>query len=268
MSRDILDLPAPLADWRLKYGPDTLHVGGLRLPQGPGPHPVVIVIHGGFWRARRDRQYMGHLASALTAEGFATWNIEYRRIGDSDGGWPGTFHDTGLAADHLRSLAREYALDLSRVISLGHSAGGHLALWLAARPRIPDDDPLYSASPLSLAGAVSLAGVADLCTAWDLALSEQVVETFLGGSPYTVPERYATASPFELLPLGVPQVLVHGTIDDDVPYSISLRYTEAARTRGDDARLATLEGMDHFALVDPHSPAWPTVLDAVRSLLG
>lgn len=268
MSREIMDLPSPPSDWRLKYGPHPLQVADLRLPPGPGPHPVAVTIHGGYWRARRDRHYFGHLAAALTARGLATWNIEYRRIGDQDGGWPGTLHDVAQAADHLPSLAREYALDLSRVITVGHSAGGQLALWLAGRRRLQEDDPLYSAHPLPLTGALSLAGVIDLCTAWEMGLSDRVVEEFLGGSPETVPERYASASPLELLPLGTPHVLIHGTADEDVPYSISQRYAAAAVKQGDKARLITLEGGDHFDLVDPRSAVWPTVLEAVAVLLA
>src|SRR5579875_2539599 len=137
-SRDILFTPAPTADERIFYGDDDeVQFGDLRLPSGPGPHPVVMTIHGGFWRAAFDLQYMGLICNALRGAGIATWNVEYRRVGQPGGGWPGTFRDVARAADHLRALAPRYSLDLARVVALGHSAGGHLALWLAARPRIP-----------------------------------------------------------------------------------------------------------------------------------
>ncbi len=264
MSREILTRPAPSADRRLRYGPDPLHFGDLRLPAGSGPHPVVVVLHGGFWRAQVDLEYMGHACAALTAAGMATWNVEFRRIGHEGGGWPGTFQDVARATDHLRELASTYALDLARVVSLGHSAGGQLALWLAARPRIRSDDPLHSAAPLPLKAAISLAGVVDLRRAWTLQLSSNVVETFLGGAPHDVPERYASASPVELLPLHVPQVLIHGSDDQNVPYELSERYHAAAIACGDDVRLLTLPGAGHFEVVDPLSREWPVVLEAAQ----
>src|SRR5437870_4328814 len=163
---DILSLPPPKADYRLHYGPDPLHFGDLRLPSaeiwGQGPYPVAIVIHGGFWRAQYDLLHAGHMCAALTATGLATWNIEYRRIGNSGGGWPGTFQDVTMAAAHLRKITEEHNLDLERAVAIGHSAGGHLALWLAGCHRVPEGDPLHVADPLPLVGAVSLAGVVDL----------------------------------------------------------------------------------------------------------
>jgi acetyl esterase/lipase len=227
----------------------------------------VVVIHGGFWRNRYGLEYIGHVSAALTAPGAATWNVEYRRIGDPGGGWPGTFHDIGAAVDYVRELAPRYNLDLARVVAIGHSAGGHLACWAAGRHRIPAGDPLHSVSPLPLVGAVSLAGVLDLRRAWELRLSDTVVETFLGGSPEQVPERYRTGSPIELLPLGVRQALVHGTEDENVPFEIGERYHAAAVTHGDDAILVTLRGAGHFEVVDPRSAEWPRVLEAIMSLL-
>jgi acetyl esterase/lipase len=265
---DILSLPPPPADARLPYGPGEFHFGDLRLPTGEGPHPVLVVIHGGFWRARYDLLYMGHLCAALVGEGIATWNIEYRRLGNAGGGWPGTFHDVALAAGHLRHLAQPYNLDLARVAAIGHSAGGHLALWLVASHRMKPGDPLYVADPLPLHGAISMAGVADLQRAWELRLSSNVVEDFLEGTPQQVPERYAAASPIELLPLGVPQTLIHGTEDENVPYEISTCYYAAAQTACDPIDLVTLEGTGHFEPVDPRSQEWPAVAAAIRTFLG
>jgi len=146
-SEDILTLPAPPADARIAYGPDPLQFGDLRLPTaasggGDGPFPLVVLIHGGYWRNRYDLAYFGHAAAALTATGFATWNIEYRRVGDAGGGWPGTLLDVAAATDYARTLAATQPIDLDRVVALGHSAGGQLAAWLAARRRLaPDERP-------------------------------------------------------------------------------------------------------------------------------
>jgi acetyl esterase/lipase len=263
MSESILSQPAPPADFRLAYGPDPLHIGDLRLPSGDGPHPLVIVVHGGFWRNRYDLEHIGHVCAALTARGLATWSIEYRRIGDPGGGWPGTLLDAGRAADYARELAPRFNLDLDRTVTAGHSAGGHLALWLAARPRLDPASELATPNPLRVRGAVSLAGVSDLRAAYDLRLSQRVVAELLGGSPDEVPERYASASPAELLPLGVPQVLIHGTSDGPVPFQISADYAARAASLGDQARLIPLEGAHHFELIDPGSREWPAVEQAI-----
>jgi acetyl esterase/lipase len=260
----LLTAKPPPADLRLAYGPDPLQFGELRLPAGAGPHPVAIVVHGGFWRAAYDLRHIGHLATALTAAGVATWTIEYRRIGNPGGGWPGTFSDLAAAADHLRHLAPAHALDLRRVTAVGHSAGGHLALWLAARARIPTGHALSTPDPLPLQRAVGLAAVSDLQMCWELHLSNGVVEAFLGGAPDAVPERYAVASPAALLPLGVPQVLIHGTEDDSVPFAMSAVYHDTAVALHDPVTLIPLPGLEHFAVVDPESAAWPVVRDAVK----
>src|SRR5215813_5200034 len=140
-SRGILIRPAPPADHRLAYGSNEFEFGELRLPKSPGPYPVAVIIHGGCWMSQYGLTYMGHLSAALTEAGVATWSIEYRRIGNQGGGWPGTFEDAARATDHLRTLAKSYPLDLNRVIAIGHSAGGHLALWLAERKNLPKNSP-------------------------------------------------------------------------------------------------------------------------------
>lgn len=257
MTPDILHLPAPPADLRVAYGPDRLQFGDLRLPKGAGLHPVVLVIHGGFWRAAYNLDHIGSLCAALTRAGFATWNLEYRRIGDPGGGWPGTLEDVAGGARHLRILAEPHRLDLDRVVALGHSAGGHLALWLAAQ-----------SEAVRLKGVVSLAGVADLRRAWELRLSRGVAGELLGGGPEEVPDRYRRASTIELLPLRVAQRLIHGTRDDIVPIEIARRYLDAARAAGDDARLIELPGAGHFELVDPRTPEWREVERAVIELAG
>ncbi|MBF6589359.1 MAG: alpha/beta hydrolase [Ktedonobacterales bacterium] len=258
----------PRADQRIAYGPERYQFGDLRLPTGTGPHAVAMLIHGGYWRARYNLTYLGHIAAALTRQGIATWNIEYRRLGNAGGGWPGTFLDVALAADFLRTLAPTAALDLARVVAVGHSAGGHLGLWLAGRARIPAESALACADPLALRAAVALAGVVDLRRAWELRLSENVTEQLLGGTPELVPERYAAASPYALLPLGPRQVLIHGTRDDSVPYELSERYVAAAQAHGDAATLISLAGAGHFELVDPKAAEWPEIERAVRNALA
>ncbi|XSG75769.1 alpha/beta hydrolase family protein [Herpetosiphon llansteffanensis] len=267
MSDSILAQAAPPADQRIWYAADPLQFGDLRLPAGSGPFPVVIVVHGGFWRARYDLEHIGHVCAALTALGYATWNIEYRRVGNG-GGWPNTFFDVAQAADFVPQLAQTYPIDAQRVISLGHSAGGHLALWLAARSKLAPTSPLWQAAPLALQGVVSLAGVADLALADQRRLSQQAVQELLGGSPADYPERYHDASPVALLPLGVPQIVLHGTDDGPVPFGISQSYVAQALAAGDDARLVALPNAHHFELIDPSSREWPAVVAAVQDLLA
>lgn len=267
-SEDILTLPAPPAGARIAYGPDPRQFGALRLPggaaAGTGPHPVVVLLHGGYWRARYDLAYFGHAAADLTARGYATWNLEYRRIGNPGGGWPGMFLDAAAGIDFLRTLAASHPLDLDHVVVLGHSAGGHLALWLAARSRVNPESPVYTAGSLLPKAVVSLAGVLDLRQASARHLSNDAVHELLGGPPERYPERYAAASPAELLPIGVPAILLHGTADENVPYAISRDYAAAARTAGDAVELVTLPGVGHFEIVDPRAPEWQSVVQAIE----
>ena len=272
-------ISAKIKPQRLVYGPDPLQFGDLYVPNEPGLYPIVILIHGGYWRARYGLDLMNSLAEDLAKRGYAAWNIEYRRVGNPGGGWPGTFLDVALATDYLRKLAPSYKLDLQRVIPIGHSAGGHLAFWLAARPRIPlfaynsplagsqlPGDEEETATPLMLAGAISLAGVIDLEMAWRLNLSNGAVVGLLGGSFTDVPERYTAASPAAMLPLGVPQVLIHGTNDDSVPLQVSQSYANAARALKEPVTYIELEGVDHFDLIDPHSYAWAITMNELQKL--
>ena len=253
---------------QLHYGPEPLQFGELYVPDGPGPHPLVILIHGGFWRAMYGLSLMTGLARDLAARGIAAWNIEYRRIGDIGGGWPGTLQDVALAADYLRTIASMYAIDPQRVVAVVHSAGGHLALWLAARPRIAQGSPVaVGDKPLSLVGVISLAGANDLKHVWQLHLSNDVVVELLGGTPGDVPERYAAASPAALLPLGIPQVLIHGTDDVNVPLIVSRAYARKAKEAGDKVTLIELPDAEHFVVIDPHSSAWKMIVGEIRKLL-
>lgn len=266
-------LPSQPADHRIAYGDDPNQFGDLRLPAGEGLHPVVVLIHGGCWKERyatlRD---LAPMADALKAAGIASWNIEYRRLPQPGSGWPGTYQDVGRAADHLRSIAAAHRLDLRRVVVLGHSAGGHLALFTAARHRLPAQSPLRSADPLPLRGAVNLAGVGDMAAFIPAQATgcrdPVVVETLLGGSPAVVPERYAQASAMGLLPLATPQVLIWGKRDAMTPLTFGETYVAAARQAGDDAQLVVVPALGHFEIADPASAAWPVVRQAVQSLLG
>lgn len=267
MGRDVLTRPPPPGAERIRYGEDPSQFGELRLPPGPGPHPVVVYLHGGCWLSEYDLAHAAHACAALTGSGVATWSLEYRRIGASGGGWPVTFTDVAQGADHLRRLAREKRLDLSRVIAAGHSAGGHLAAWLAARPRIPAGDPPHTRDPLAIGGVVSIAGLIDLVSASELRLCGGSMDLLLGGTPREVPDRYAVASPYELLPLGVKQVLVSGGRDTIVPVGIAERYAARAKERGDTVETITSRDADHFDLIDPLAPAFTRVREAVLALL-
>lgn len=229
---------------------------------------MVVFIHGGYWRARYSLDHAGILCRALAEAGIAVWNVEYRRVGQQGSGWPGTFHDIVRGVRHVSSLATTFPLDAQRVVLMGHSAGGHLALWAAGAHRLPATDGFGMAEPLPLRAVIALAAVSDLRRAWELHLSQGAAAELLGGNPDQVAERYAAASPIELLPLGLPQVLIHGAVDDDVPYELSERYCAAANAAGDDCRLVTLPTLDHFELIDPLSAAWPHVHGAVVRALS
>src|SRR5678815_2961866 len=159
---DISKLKVPLADQRIPYRDNPHTFGDLRLPKGSGPHPLAVVIHGGCWQSEYDLEYISHLSAALTKDGVATWTIEYRRIGDPGGGWTGTLEDVSNATDYVRTLAEKFPIDLNRVILIGHSAGGHIALWLAARKNLPKQSNLYRPSPLVVRGVIGLAAISDL----------------------------------------------------------------------------------------------------------
>lgn len=260
-------LPQPAPDERISYGEDPLQFGELRLPEGDGPFPVAIVLHGGCWLADYDLGYISGLADALTTIGVATWSLEYRRVGDPGGGWPGTFSDVADGADFVRQLATDHPLDLEQVIVVGHSAGGHLALWLAGRPGLADSDPLRGGSPLAVTGVVALAAIPDLAAYSSTEGCGAAIPGLLGGDPADLPDRLCRTSPIAMLPLTVPQRLLIGSNDPIVPPALVERYAAAAAAAGDDADLDIVPGAGHFETVAPGSDAWPRVVRAVRSLL-
>jgi len=267
MSQTILDRTPPKADSRIPYGEHPLQFAELRLPAGPGPHSCIVALHGGFWRNRYTLDHLGHLCTALAGVGIATWSVEYRRVGDPGGGWPGTFHDVAAGSAHLFEQAAELGIDPARIGVLGHSAGGHLASWLASMANVPMTSPIRSA-PLDFYAAVPLAGVLDLGQGWNEGLGNGGVEEFMGGPPAALAARYAAASPVALCPSPVPHLVVHGVEDEIVPVTLSEAYVAEARRLGQAASLLRLAGADHFDVIDPESAAWPTIRDAIVATMS
>lgn len=237
-ARVVLDLLA--RPERHRYGPHRCHRADLHLPEGAGPHPVAVTIHGGYWRARYGRRLMRAVAADLARRGHAIWNIEYRRLGRGQGGgWPATFDDVAAAVDHLADL-HDPRLDLGTVVAVGHSAGGQLALWAAARRR----------PRVRIRRVVAQAAVCDLARAGEPA------HALLGGTPESVPERFSATDPMQLLPLHQPVLLVHGRGDDTVSVGQSRRYAEAARAAGGHVDLVETPSGGHRDHIDPRSEAW------------
>jgi acetyl esterase/lipase len=266
MSQQAAGAPEPQGPHRtLSYGPHADHVADITFPPdtAAGPRPLVLFWHGGFWRAEHDRRHVGAFVAAIAQEGYVVANVEFRRIG-AGGGWPTTFIDVGQAADLLPALIeREWpgATDLDRVIYAGHSAGGHLASWAASRHRLPLGAPGRTSDRPRVAGVIGLAPVTDLVHAHRLGSDSGAVDALLGGGPESVPERYAATDPAALAPPSSPVVLIHGDRDGLVPIDMSHRYAAATG-----CRLVELPGLDHFALIDRHTAAWPALLEALGAL--
>ncbi|CAN5770516.1 alpha/beta hydrolase [soil metagenome] len=268
---ELASTTAPPADHRIAYGAHPLQFGELRLPAGSGRVPVVVFIHGGCWRAQYDLAHVASASSALAADGYATWTIEYRRLGDVGGGWPGTFEDVALAVDHVRSLAAQFPrLDTTRVVLMGHSAGGQLAVWAASRTAADASGPLQQAGPpLAVAGVVSLAGITDLAQYGATSSGcNGAVTPLMGGDPSTVPDRYRAVSPVERVPLRMPVRLVHGDADAIVPVAQSRDFDARNRAAGGASEVFVIAGAGHFDLVAPSAEAWATVLRALHAISG
>ena len=270
---DVLDRTPPVADHRIHYGAGAMQFGDLWLPKEPRG-PLVVFLHGGWWRVEYGLAYGGHLCAALRDQGLAVWSIEYRRLGNG-GGWPGTFQDVAAGYDYVTTLARQYPLNLTRVMAAGHSAGGQLAFWLAGRPHIPHGSVLAEPQPrvplravVGLAAAVDLRLTAELAGYFRFAHDKDEVYRLMGGSPEKMAERYRAGDPGDLLPLGVPQVLIQGTEDSQIPPALPERWAAIARRQGDSVRVVMIPDADHFDVVDPQSRAWPAVQDAIRSVVS
>jgi acetyl esterase/lipase len=253
-SDDILNWTPPKPDARVKYGSDENQFIDLRLPKAQDSHPLVIVIHGGYWRARYDLLYAGHLCSALSATGIATANLEYRRVGNAGGGWPWTFTDIRAAYQFLIQKGYHYGFDRHRVAVLGHSAGAQLALCLAAHET-------------AIQSAISLAGVLNLQEAYKLHLSNDAVAEFLGGTPSQVKDHYREADPMKLR-IAARQWIVHGLGDDVVPPAFSRAYVAARKKARENARLLEIAAAGHFDLVDPRSATWKEIETVVIEATG
>lgn len=260
--RAVLDRPAPPPDATLRYGPLPEHVADLRLPVGGATagRPLVVVIHGGFWRAEYDRGHTGPLAAALADLGYPVAQLEYRCTGQPGGGWPATFEDVAAGVAALPDLVAAYTGEpVGEPILLGHSAGGQLALWLTSAGRA---DPTVR----PVAGVLALAPVADLVAAHRLDLDSGAVAALLGGGPAEFADRYAATDPTLLVPPQSPTVVIHGTLDQQVPVRLGRDYVRAAHAVGGEIRFVELAKCEHFGLIDPLSEAWPQVVAALGSL--
>lgn len=288
----VLTRPAPPPDLVIRYGPGEEQIADVRLPPGhaPVPAPLVVFLHGGFWRVAYDRAHAGPFAAALAAAGYVVCVPEFRRTGQPGGGWPGTFDDVAAAVDRLPGQvlqgpgcgARSAGVGDAgaeaegvqagagpggsrAVLVAGHSAGGHLALWAAGRNLLPAGSP-WHAGPGRIDGVVALAAVSDLVGCHRQGLGEDAADALMGGGPGEFPQRYRDADPGRLLPLPCPVRLVHGSADDRVPSVMSRDYVARAHGAGADVSLEEVPGGGHFDVIDPLSLAWPRVLDAFREL--
>jgi acetyl esterase/lipase len=232
---------------RVRYGPASSHFADVRVPHDASatPLPVVVLVHGGFWKRSWHADLMNALAVWLTQQGLAAWNVEYRRVAMRGSDDAGCVADVITAVDSIDGAALDVRIDTSRVVLAGHSAGGHLALLAAARS---------ARRPL---GVVGLAAVSDLAAAAQAGLGDRAAQALTGGEPQDLPDRYRELSPIDQLPLGVPQLLVHGVRDQAVPVSMSSLYAQRARAAGDDVELDILPATGHAELIDPALPAWP-----------
>lgn len=261
-SSDILAFDEPPADHRIAYADGTLQFGELRLPSGAGPHPVIVFLHGGCWLSQFDLSHSRKLTGAFADAGYAVWSPEYRRVGDADSAWPATFTDIAASVDALRTIAPLHDLDLDAVVLMGHSAGGQLALWAAARSNLPSPNPFAETASLDFLGVIGLAPAPGLDALHERQVCGHVIDKLMGGSPTERPDRYRLVDPIHVAPLA-PQVLIIGGRDFAWTPS-GQRYFEIAKARGDDVEMIEIAEAGHFELIDPDSSAFAVVLDATR----
>lgn len=258
---DLLGRPRPSPSAAIRYATDALQVVDLWLPSGRGPFPTVLMVHGGCWTTSiADRHIMDWAADDLRRRGLAVWNIEYRGVDRPGGGYPGTFQDAAAAADALATNARRFRLDTRRIVAVGHSAGGHLALWLAGRRRLPASSQLRGAHPLRIAAVVSLGGLPDLEEDAKVAngCGTTVSATLAGGD-------YVQTSVPRLAPLGVPQTLINGRLDDIIPQRLATDYQRRMRSAGDRVAIRWVPYAGHVDLVAPGTPAWAAAVQSINS---
>ncbi|MFL5297793.1 MAG: alpha/beta hydrolase family protein [Phenylobacterium sp.] len=267
---DYMKQPRHQPDAVIHYGRAPGQVAELFLPAGKGPHPVVVLLHGGcFLKQFEGLAQTSAIAADLARRGYAVWNLDYRKLGEPGAGYPGTFQDVATGVDRLRAEASHYDLDIRRVVALGHSAGGHLALWAASRTRLPATSPLHAPDPLPVAAAISLAGIGDLKgqgKVFALPCGDDTLDLLIDAAHRKAP--YADTSPAELLPTGGKVVMVHGVYDSVMPPYTGLAYAQAAQRLGDRAEVVTIPNAGHFDLVIPGGPAWETVAAIVGAELG
>ncbi len=266
----LLARPKPPAARRIAYGPAATQFGELSMPKSGGSHRVVVLIHGGCWQKDFGLDLMAYAADDLRQRGFAVWNIEYRRLGEAGGGYPGTLLDVGAAVDQLGKLALRYNLDLRHVVLVGHSSGGQLALWAAARHRIGDKSPLHTAHPLPVAGVVTLAGIDDLRTyrrvGPEACGGAATIDQLIGAAHRTAGDPFADTSPAELVPIGAPQAVISGALDLIVPPVFGADYAAKAAAAHDAARVIVIPDAGHFELIDPQAPAWTTIQETIAAM--
>lgn len=254
---DLIKRDQPKPDATLSYGPDQMQKVDLWLPTTPPPHGTVLMVHGGCWQTSiADRSLMNWVADDLRRAGYAVWNIDYRGVDRTGGGYPGTFADAAAAADLLRTHAAAYRLDTRRIVAVGHSAGGHLALWLAARAKLPATSPLRTVDPLPIAHVVSLGGLPDLeatAASPDNGCGTDVVAKLVDTDRR---DPFADTSVPRLWPLGVAQDLVNGREDRIIPYRMATDYVAGATAKGDRVALHTVPATGHVELVAPETAAW------------
>ncbi len=270
--RDLLARPRATPTKIVTYGPAPHQFAELWLPQGPGPHRTLVMIHGGCWLADLPgTELMAYLSEDLRRHGYAVWSIDYRRIGDEGGGYPGTFVDTATAIDKLKEIAPAEKLDLGKLVAIGHSAGGHLATWSAARPRLPKTSAVAKESSLAIAGVISLAGINDLKAYRESGPSAcggpPTIDALTGAAMRSKTDILADTSPAALLPLGVRQIVISGALDKIVPPVFGKDYVAAATKKGDTVKEITIENAGHFELIDPTSDAWTTIRAEIDALM-
>lgn len=266
---DLVGRPQPKPDATVSYGPDEMQKVDVWVPAGKGPFPTVLMVHGGCWTTSiADRSLMNWIADDLRKDGIAVWNIDYRGVDRPGGGYPETFLDAAMAADALRANAAKFHLDTKRIVAVGHSAGGHLALWLAGRPKLPMGSVLRTADPIRISHAISLGGLPDLeatAASPDNGCGTEVVAKLVGSPTPARPDVYADTSVPRLLPIGVPQDLVNGRDDRVIPIRFGSGYEAQAIKAGDKAALHLLPDTGHVELVAPETASWAKARQLIRA---